>query len=277
MSVPPDILLPQVLAIENPSEFKLHLARHNQQVHPLDIFVRDREEWICWNRWRSGRDDFSRPCIFSLIDFYPQRDCWLFGGAFRVLVRSSKAQDYSYRIEPIASFEPFIGRLKLRMKSPGRSRAFYLENLYATMVVDEVLPEPYSGQPFRGFDQIHLTFAELENLILTQRADWKTALHHAKGIYLITDSSSGKCYVGSAYGDTGIWSRWESYIHTGHGNNLGLAKLIEEEGIGHARKHFSFALIEHMLPNLSDDLVLQREAHWKRVLLTRGDFGFNRN
>jgi hypothetical protein len=50
----------------------------------------------------------------------------------------------------------------------------------------------------------------LESIYAIQRPDWKTALEHAKGVYLITDTSNGKRYVGSAYGVTGIWSRWAS-------------------------------------------------------------------
>jgi hypothetical protein len=30
-------------------------------------------------------------------------------------------------------------------------------------------------------------------------------LENVKGVYLIVDKSNGKMYVGSAYGDTGIW------------------------------------------------------------------------
>ncbi len=80
-----DILLSQICPISNPNKYKLHLACWNQHDKPLDVFVRDRNEWDAWNSWRSNRDDFSREFIFALIEFYPQKDRWLFGGAYRVL------------------------------------------------------------------------------------------------------------------------------------------------------------------------------------------------
>jgi hypothetical protein len=277
MAIARDIFLHQIYPIEDLSAYKLHVARWNGSSQPLDVFVRNREEWNRWNSWRGDKNEFNRPFIFSLIDFYPQRDRWLFGGAYEVLSREATSRAHSYRIELLPESHAFIGRLKLRMTNPGRSRSFKFENHYANLVVDELFAEPYSGEPFCGYDRVALSFAELENIILTQRADWKTALQHAKGIYLITDDSNGKRYVGSAYGGAGIWSRWECYIGTGHGNNDELCKVIANNGIDHARHHFRFALIEHMLPNWSDELVLQRESHWKRILLTRGDYGYNKN
>jgi hypothetical protein len=84
----------------------------------------------------------------------------------------------------------------------------------------------------------------LETIFAIQRADWKAALENAKGVYLITDSSNGKRYVGSAYGTTGLWSRWACYIGTGHGYTDELTRVIKENGIEYARINFRFALLE---------------------------------
>jgi hypothetical protein len=267
------IYLPQILPLQDPSRYKLHLARWNGQDQPLNVFVRDREAWHGWNRWRGNRNDFGREFIFSLMDFYPQKDRWLFGGIYQVRDRSGE----HYGIELVPESEPFIGRLKLNLKSPGRSRAFYLENHYPSLIVDEILAEPYTGEPFTGFQNLSISFPELETLVATQRPDWRSALLHAKGIYLITDSSNGKRYVGSACGDQGIWSRWECYGGTGHGHNDDLRRLIDEKGLDHARQYFTFTLLEHFTPGTDDATILSRETFWKKVNLSRGAFGYNLN
>lgn len=41
-------------------------------------------------------------------------------------------------------------------------------------------------------------------------------------MYLITDSSNGKKYVGSATGENMIWGRWKDYIANGNGGNIEL-------------------------------------------------------
>jgi hypothetical protein len=96
-------------------------------------------------------------------------------------------------------------------------------------------------------------------------------------VYLITDMHTARRYIGSAYGDLGIWSRWRHYIETGHGGNVELTRLVREQGLPYCREHFRFALLEQRIARIADDVVIAREAFWKRVLLTRGDAGFNRN
>lgn len=271
------IALPSVLHVANPEQYKLHLACWNQHDQPLDVFVRDRNEWANWNRWRGMRDDFSRPYIFSLIDFYPQSERWLFGGIFRVRSRSPENRAYSYDIELVADSAALVGRLKLALKRPGRAKSVNFENYYERLVVDEVLPAAYTGESFSGFDNIDLSFASLESIVAAQRADWKAALVHAKGIYLVTDTSNGLRYVGSAYGQAGLWSRLECYAGTGHGFNGELTRLINQHGIAYARRNFRFALLEHRTAKTDDDTIIKREGYWKNVLLTRGAFGYNKN
>jgi len=45
-------------------------------------------------------------------------------------------------------------------------------------------------------------------------------MENIKGVYLITDSHTGRRYAGSAYADLGIWSRWCQYIESGHDGNV---------------------------------------------------------
>jgi hypothetical protein len=126
-----DIYLQQLYPILHPEQFKLHLACWNQSDHPLDVFVRSRSEWDGWNAWRGTKDDFKRPFIFSLIDFYPEQDKWLFGGAYRILERRNVVNDRGYDIDLLAESRPLIGRLKISLKRPSRGRALYFENHYA--------------------------------------------------------------------------------------------------------------------------------------------------
>ena len=119
-----------------------------------------------------------------------------------------------------------------------------LENHYAGFDVQEILREPYSGRSFPGFEDIDLSFEELETLVRNSRPDWKAALGSVKGIYLISDIKTGKRYIGSAYGDQGIWSRWCTYVATGHGGNVELRALVSDPSLEYCRKSFRFALFK---------------------------------
>jgi hypothetical protein len=267
------IRLQDIWPFPMPQDYKVHFARWDSKEQPLDVWTRGRGEWQAWQEYRPGRDDFNRPYIFSLMQFYHERDIWLFGGIFRVLQRH---QD-RYEVEPTEDGSGFVGRLKLRSAYRDLTTRVNFENHYAAFEVQEVLREPYSGRAFPGYEEIHLSFAELETLVHNVRPDWKAALESVKGIYLVTDETTGKRYVGSAYGDQGIWSRWCSYVESGHGGNVELRALATDPSLDYCRKSFSFALLEHRPKPTPDDTIINRESFWKRILLTRGDHGLNRN
>lgn len=267
------ILLRDIWLVENLVEYKIHFARWNGHSQPLEVFARDRREWQGWQEYYPGRNEFNRPLIFSLIQFYHEHDTWLFGGVYRVI--GLRQQRYEVEITDIGA--NMIGRLKLFYVYRARTTRPVMERHYAHFEVQEILREPYSGRNFPGFDDIDLSFEELETLIRNERLDWRAALENIKGVYLITDVHTGRRYIGSAYGDLGIWSRWRQYIETGHGGNVELTRLVNAQGLPYCRENFRFALLEQRTARTPDDVVIGREGFWKRVLLTRGEQGMNRN
>lgn len=262
-------------------KYKIHLAAYNGYEQPLDVFARDREEWKGWNEWRGDKDDFNREYIIGLIPDYHKIDKYVFGGVFKVIKRYDDWQEteVGYKVELTNQLESLIGRLVVDFsRYQGlRGRAFLLENFMDSMSIAEILENPYEGEEFPGYDNVRIDFSSLELLVQNQKTDWRVALENVKGIYLIVDKFNGKKYVGSAYGDSGIWSRWCTYINTGHGYNDELVMLIEKNGIDYARKYFQFAILELRSMKTDDDTIINRESFWKEVLLTRGNFGYNKN
>ena len=269
------IKVSDVISIDNPRDYKLHLACTNEDGEsPLDVYVSDYSEWIGWNQWRGNRNDWTRRYVFSLIEYYPRRDSWLFGGVFEVMQRKKDR----YVLKEIDKYKLYVGRLMLNFhRYQGmRGRAFYLERYMDQFEVSELLPQPYSGEAFCGYENINHDFTILETVFRNSREDWKAALSNVKGVYVICDKNNGKMYVGSAYGDVGIWSRWSCYIGTGHGWNDELTRLIKKKEMSYARRFFQFSILEIMSMNTPDKVILNRESHWKKVLRTR-EHGYNKN
>jgi predicted GIY-YIG superfamily endonuclease len=267
------IAVSTIMPISNPDEYKIHFAVWNKVSQPLDVFVRDRDEWMKWNSWRGGRDDFNRRFIFSLIRYYHQPEKWLFGGIFEVIERNSG----SNVVTLTDLYREYIGRLLVHYPGPGvRGRAFYLGKHFSELTVAQIFENPFEGEAFCGYEKVEHGFSQLEAIIRQGKPDWQAALENVKGVYLIVDRSNGKMYVGSAYGDSGIWSRWGCYIGTGHGWNDRLTKLISTKGIKYARKNFYFSILEFRSMRTDDKEIIDREQYWKRVLRTR-ECGYNSN
>jgi hypothetical protein len=270
-----EIQLIDVLPIENAEEYKLHLGGINEDgEHPLDLYLEDKQSWIGWNQWRGPKNEWNRDYIFSLIEFYPKSNAWLFGGIFKVMER----KPHSYVLEVQKKYEMYIGRLIINFyRYQGlRGRAFRLERYIQDMKVNQILEYEYTGEVFPGFENINHDFRILEPIFTTEKGDWKTALENVKGVYIITDRSNGKAYIGSAYGAYGIWSRWATYIGTLHGGNDELASLIERKGKRYVRDNFIFSLLEVNGMHVPDEVILSRESYWKDKLLTR-QHGYNAN
>ena len=271
-----DIPLTEIIEIKGPEKYKLHAARWNGKYQPLNVYVRDEEKWRDWNRWRSDRDDFNRQYIFSMMDFYHESNMWLFGGIYEVTGRG-KEHSHSYKIRALPEHSHFIGRLKIKTELP-RNKALCLERWIDKMKVSEILREPYSGESFPGFEEIDHDFSALLPIFKNELPGWKDALKNVKGVYVITDKSNGKRYIGSAYGDYGIWSRWSHYMETGHGGNAELKKLIAKNNPDYAQKHFKLSLLEYRSMRADDEDIHKRETYWKEVFLSRDKrFGYNEN
>lgn len=256
---------------------KLHCAVWNGHDQPVDVLARSWDEWVTWSRWRPANDAFNRQFIFSMARDRDNPSRWLFGGVFEVVgkrdIPNSHAYDLQLREDLLG---PYIKRLWLHFKPPGRAIRLNLETHIGDIAVASVLEQPYAGEPFPGHDSINHTLGVLETAVRQDWHDWRGALQNMKGVYVIHDQQTGKPYVGSACGDTGIWSRWRTYVESLHGGNVALKELVGQEGPEYARANLRFALLEFWSMRATDEEVLARESYWKDVLLSR-QFGLNKN
>lgn len=261
----------------DPRSYKLHCAVYNGEHHPIDVLGNDPAEWQRWNSWRNVNDDFNRQFIFSLAQDRNDPTLWLFGGVWEVVGRRPEPRTYSYDVIPRTDLMgPFVRRLYVRLSLAGRNRRRNMEACLDDMTVSTILEEQFVGDPFPGHDRINHSLAEIQSIVKQARPDWRVALEHMKGVYVIHDQVTGEPYVGSAYGDTGIWQRWSYYAATLHGDNLGLRTHLATHGEDYFRNNMRFALLEFWSMRTDDQHVLDRETYWKEVLLSRS-LGHNKN
>lgn len=262
-------------------KYKLHLA----------IGIKDKREPLYelykgnFKSWQEGqsRRNFPREYILSLIyyNYNPHYDRyeWIFGGIYKQkgykIVENRTRYKYKYNTELLDSYKDLIGRLKISFPRSSRQSYLNLERWADKLEVLAIFEEPYSVEPFPGYENVIIDFNLLKTIIEKEDRSWKTALSSVKGVYIIIDKSKGKIYVGSAYGEDSFWNRWSMYVKNGHGGNKELKKIIEEEGIEYA-SNFQFSILEVRSSTTSKEEIEKREKHWKNVLKSR-EFGYNEN
>lgn len=130
---------------------------------------------------------------------------------------------------------------------------------------------------FISYDRVLLSFETLHEIIFNEKAykEWKDKLSAVAGVYLITDTKTGKHYVGSASGEQGgIWGRWSEYAHTKHGGNKRLVDLVAADD--DYCYNFQFSILEVFPLKRDKHEVLEYEQLYKEKLLSI-PFGLNDN
>ena len=269
-----------VLKLELPSlkpeECKIHLATVNtKRENPLDEFLAGR--FVEWQRWQ-GHKNFERPYIVSLIKIDgPSR--WLFAG-----VHSSRGcafkkvyQCYYYQTKELPKVAALSGRLIIEFSRPGRQSYLRAEKWAGQFQVNELKPRPLAVEEFPGFSNVLLPKWKLDIIAAQEIESWKSALSSVAGVYLVTDTKTGRHYVGSAYGTGGIWGRWRAYSESGHGHNKNLKSLLQKKGVTYSL-NFQFSILETADISADEDDILERETHWKNALCSRESHGgYNAN
>lgn len=267
--------------VENQNEFKVHCATPNGENNPLSIWLSGQNNFTKDQNIQT-KQNFERKYILSFCEINKQGE-WLFVGIYesfgvketKINEEGKKLHIYDTKLREDIGGE-FIGKLvvgfDLKEESPSaaRQRYRYLESLLDKMEVLELKREVLKRE-FPGYDSVNVSWKELESLIETPA--WKTALQNQKAVYLIVDRKTGKKYVGSAYGDNMLLGRWRNYIENGHGGN----KLLKTLDFEYIKENFKYSILEIFKSSVDDETIRNRERFWKKVLLTRGEFGYNDN
>lgn len=266
---------------KNQNEFKVHCATPNGENNPLSIWLSGQDNFTKDQNIQTKKN-FERKYILSFCEINKNGE-WLFVGIYKssgvkeIIKDKNTGKELNiYDTELIEEGKEFIGKLvvgfDLKEESPSaaRQRYRYLESLLDKMEVLELKREKVKVE-FPGYDNVNVTWRELESLIETPV--WKTALENQKAVYLIVDTKTGKKYVGSAYGNNMLLGRWRNYIANGHGGN----KLLKPLDFEYIKENFKYSILEIFKSSVDDEIIRNRESFWKEVLLTRTEFGYNDN
>lgn len=116
-----------------------------------------------------------------------------------------------------------------------------------------------------NYDEIKLTYEQLMRIVADDIDIWRHKLSACNCIYVISDSKTGKLYIGSTYNKNGIWGRWKEYAQTGHGNNVELIKLLESDA-NYAKNNFTWSILQILPLSISNREIIKIETLWKNKL-----------
>ncbi len=254
-------------------DYKIHCAT-NKNDPPLEAFFAGK-----FKDWQETQTKKNFKCKHVLSLIHLGNDRWLFAGIYKikgVKPRRFKGKDrFMYSTQEVKGLGHLTGKAIIQFQRNFRASYLLGHKYEDQLVLVGLRNQRMTIGDFPGYNSVRLSYRMLKTIIRESNPSWKTALSNVAGVYLITDISNGKVYVGSAYGGDGIWQRWAVYAKNGHGGNKELRELLRKKKADHA-EFFQFSLLEICDLNSSDDYVISREVHWKNVLKSR-EFGLNQN
>lgn len=259
----------------------------------------DGEKIINYNEmYRAGRDEFfdnsilsvwgpkrrrisDEDIIFQFIEVSAHK--WLLIDAVKIV--STNKGEFA-EAETLNEYEVYFGRLFVKFTNLPQKFFYVSRDIINKVEVWEISKEHYlkTEEEFTGYENVCKSYNKLKQIIDNQ--NWKEALSNVYGVYLLTDTNTGKKYVGSAYGENGIYGRWKTYLEKGYDKNeiengeypnKQLEKLVKKEGRKYIEKYFQYSILEiFSKTETGKEKSLQRETYWKKVLRSR-EFGYNDN
>lgn len=184
--------------------------------------------------------------------------------------RSTAATFYKLHERP--NYEELQDRLVVDW---GKGTLAWVQNLRDKPVV-ELLAAGRVREPFTDYQEFMLSYPELRGLKAAPEAnrEWQARLSAVCGIYLITATTTGQQYIGSARGAAGIWGRWGNYAVDGHGGNLLLKELVARNP--DYPQAFQYSILHVLPPTTTSSEVFRWERIYKQKLGTRAT-GLNAN
>lgn len=237
--------------------------------NPYEWYRKDKDKFIAYQS-EQHRDVFKG--VKYVVSFIGEDGTTArFVGVYEVegedAVRKSAvgAEKFYYRMREVEGFEELKDRVIIDW---GKAAITWHQWLTEGNDKEVIAITPgFEWNPPQNYEDIMLNYSQLKYIICEKSFEtWKRKLSDYNCIYAITDSCSGKLYVGSTYNrEGGIWGRWKEYAETGHGNDVELKKLLDADP-EYAKKYFTWSILQILPLNVSGIVAIRKEKSWKERL-----------
>lgn len=272
----------------NKTKIKFNMNAGNVEIRAWDLlFKEDETEWEQINAWKTKHPNNNlnhADYLLAFAQYYPYGpEYFIFGGLYKIKkIEPEVFDEVGYELTLMDDYKEYRKRLIVKLKKPiGRD----LYNRLYKNIQDTLEPEVYEIAPntklghFPGYQNVTLSHPQMQQIILRNEPSWKQALMNVKGVYVITDLSNGKLYIGSASGNTdGIWQRWSDYANIENltGGNKLLNEIKLDKGKDYIVNNFQYSILEIFDTKTKANTIINRENYWKNVFCTR-KYGMNYN
>ncbi len=275
---------------DSAEEKRIKLVRHSGVIREDSVIGKDyygqsvyelyRSNYPKFLEWQCEQNENKMKNVDYIVAFIGEEQCMCrFAGVYRNYGPKHKTLcGMFYDLKEVDGFEILKNQVVIDW---GKGTLQWMQN-WSTMKevvrIDQVSDN--EGIPyFTRYEDVSLNYSQLKQVVADN--EWKTKLEACNCVYVITDKSNGKQYVGVTYKGSkagakgGILSRWTEYANSGHGEDVSLKKLCEGDS-NYAEENFQWSILETLPLSVIPAIAINIETKWKEKLLTK-TFGYNNN
>ena len=157
------------LSAHDISNTRLKLNVFNGNTDPLEEYKKDPDkintEWFLWhNQRRYFHTGQIAICLLYLHD-----DKWLLTTIKRIVKELDVVDNVGFEASEIDVYRKYFGRLVLKYHNTKRGMGRTYMSIMDELEVIELLPTAYDGDDFPGYENIRLSFSQLEAIICNKR------------------------------------------------------------------------------------------------------------
>ncbi len=275
---------------DSANEKRIKLVRHSGVIKDDSVIGKDyfglsvyelyRSNYPKFLEWQCEQNEEKMKNVDYIVSFIGEEQCLCrFAGVYRNYGTQHKTQcgGMFYDLREVEGFEILKNQVVIDW---GKAALSWMQNWTTekdVVRIDQVAVN--EGVPyFTRYEDVLLSYSQLKQVVVDK--EWKTRLEACNCVYVITDKSNGRQYVGVTYKGLkagmkgGILSRWTEYAETGHGEDVTLKKLCQDNP--NYAENFQWSILETLPLSVIPKVAIDIETRWKDKLLTKV-WGYNNN
>ena len=242
----------------------------------IDLFVKE------WRNTHQGIKLLMK-CNYVLFFVPEKKDQARFVATYKIKGFVEKSETVEFDMCRMTDFNSLEGRLVVSWIGDRSVNQYWTYenkggelNEKFVVLIDDGLKR--NDKKFISYQDVVLSYDDL--CYVVEDKEWINKLSAVNCIYSIVDKHTGKQYIGQTANKQGILGRWREYAKTGHGGDVELIKLLDQDR-DYAKKYFQWTILETLPPVNENDKdgkakISAREQFYKRKFCTM-DSGYNLN
>ena len=194
------ILLSDLIGLLDGQSVKVKFNIFNGREDPMVVYMKNPEiinnQWLFWREKKKYFKTGEIVICLLRIGY----DQWLLTTIKKITEDLDVQGGINYEGTELPEYSRYYGRIILSFHKTFQSAVVSKDTVWNELEVLQILPSQFDGIDFPGYDNVNLTFNELEAIITRHKRDWVKALENQKANVELAETVTANTKSNYQYG-----------------------------------------------------------------------------